>query len=136
MAVAHRADGVTVAGPCVAQQDRVAVVGVELAPRLVGDDDIVERHAAVERERAGEAEELPMADWVALVPCAACRHRLARHLLLLVLVVAVYSTGGRRTREASLPCEIAGPHPRRSRMAPWGFLPGCRIDAPKDDDHS
>src|SRR4029077_245002 len=90
------------ASPRMAEQDRVAVVVVELSPGLVGNDDFVECRPAVERERAGEFEEIPVADGVAGTPCAARRHWLARHLLLLVLV----SISGRRTREASLPCEI------------------------------
>ena len=73
-----------------------------------------------------------MADGVARTPRAACRQWLARHRFLLLVLV---SAGGRRTREASLPCRT-GPHPRRGGMAPWGFLPGCRIDVPEDGAHS
>ena len=122
--VPGRAGGVAVAGPRVAQQDGVAWLVVERSPRLVGDDDVVERDAAVERERArSNVEELAMAHGVAGTPRTARRAWLARHLVLLLALVSV---SGRRTREAELPCD-AGPHPRRSGMAPWGFLPGCRI---------
>jgi hypothetical protein len=113
-----------------AQQDRVAVVGVEAAPRLVGDHDLVEGHAAVERDRPIEVEELPVTRGVTGMPCPARRPWLARHLLLLALV-----SWWTPHEEAELPCSRRTTSPQ-SGMAPWGFLPGCRIDAPKADDHS
>ena len=61
MAVARRAGGVAVAGPRVAQQNRVGTVGVEPSPRLVGDVDVVQHRADVEREPATRCDpaELP-----------------------------------------------------------------------------
>jgi hypothetical protein len=69
-----------------AQQDRVAVAGIETPPRLVRNDDLVERDGAVECNRPIEVEELPVTRGVTGMPCTARRPWLARHSLLLALV--------------------------------------------------
>src|ERR1700730_11262201 len=60
MAVSARAGGVTVARPRVTDQDRVAGIGVEFAPRFVGDRDIAQLATALEGDRAlrGDGEKL------------------------------------------------------------------------------
>ncbi len=63
---------VAVARPGVADEDRVRRVVVERTPCLIGDDDLVESAAALERERAiaRQGEELTATDRVAGAPCS------------------------------------------------------------------
>ena len=68
-------DEVAVAGQGVQNEDGVVARGGEFAPGLVGDPDVGEVLAALEREGA-DAGELPVAGRVALTPGAA-RRRLA-----------------------------------------------------------
>ena len=75
VATSGRPGGVAVAGPGVAHQHGVRGVGVEASPRLVGDHDVAQHHAAVEREAAigGEREELAVTRIVARQPGAGWR---------------------------------------------------------------
>ena len=135
VAAAGRAGGVAVAGPGVAHAgSRCDAVGVEPSPGLVGDGDVVQRHAAC-RARSGrscgEREELAVARRVAGAPCARDREWLPSSTRPFALVAWCRCLTCHRQvaarAEALLPRPLPGPHPHRGGKAPWGFLPGCRI---------
>ena len=139
MAAAGGSGQVAVASPRVADQHRVGPGGVQLAPRLVGDGDVGEPAAVVERERTvgGDGQEAAPAGVVARAPRAADRVRRRvdhRHLLSSSVGLA----GVSRERKRSLPGSPGGPRPhlrRCGREAPWGFRPRLPdLDGPEADE--
>ena len=111
---ARPAGGVAVTGPRVAQQHGVRAVGVERAPRLVGDGDVAQRRAAVERERmvGGEREEPPLTRRVAGPPRAGHRQRF-------VALASSSRDARRRIAAPNAGCRIA---PTTSRLVGGGTL--------------
>src|SRR4029079_10780193 len=95
VAVDERAGRVTVAGERVADEDRVRPVGVERAPRLVGDRDVAQRAPTFEHERpvGCDLDESPLAWVITRSPRAGCGQHRRMHPAVHASILADASTG-------------------------------------------
>jgi hypothetical protein len=116
----------TVAGPRVAHQDGVTRVGVEVAPRLVGDRDVAQLAAALERERAlcGDGEKLATTGWVTGTPRSRDRERVS-HLTSSRALASNSSAPGETfcCRHPVLPAGDHIPDGIAVERAPWVVRP-------------
>src|SRR5258706_2189281 len=126
MAASALAGGMTVARPRVADQDGVAGIGVELAPRLVGDRDVAQLAAAFEGDRAlrGDGEKLATPGRVTGSPRTRDREWVS-HLTSSRAVASISSAPG-ETFRCRHPVRPAGDHIPDAitvERAPWVVRP-------------